>query len=318
MVDRAGTPTHNRTASKKRTSRVDAYPLGPEHQAVRFAQPTDCLHARVFPLALAVARGNIIPLAPMFLGHLYRLLDQIQFLEKGAARTMVVETLLNSNFLQVFLWERFKGIEVCPLPYSKARQSVDFDDGSYLLGRLPLICRWSRRMQRKGQNFLELLDNIESFIFRPYCALSEGFKHIPLYADSNDLIEAPATTARGRRLRREALLSAACLPLPTLGDDHLEVSVCYSPHRVKRQFGFDQGMPLNLGQGDPFMFHRVFWTIDNAPEDGRLLGLALADKGRIGGLSKAYQSYWNRCFASFCLCLINHGHKLTEETSSRP
>ncbi|CAL8169234.1 unnamed protein product [Prunus armeniaca] len=29
--------THNRTASKRRTSRVDAHPLGPEHQAVRFA-----------------------------------------------------------------------------------------------------------------------------------------------------------------------------------------------------------------------------------------------------------------------------------------
>ncbi|CAL2239743.1 unnamed protein product [Prunus armeniaca] len=36
----------------------------------------DCLHERVFPLALAIARGDTIPLAPMFLGHLYHLLDQ--------------------------------------------------------------------------------------------------------------------------------------------------------------------------------------------------------------------------------------------------
>ncbi|KAI5324075.1 hypothetical protein L3X38_033148 [Prunus dulcis] len=34
----------------------------------------DCLHERVFLLALAIARGSMIPLAPMFLGHLYRLL----------------------------------------------------------------------------------------------------------------------------------------------------------------------------------------------------------------------------------------------------
>ncbi|CAL2247483.1 unnamed protein product [Prunus armeniaca] len=36
-VDRAGTPAHNCTAPKRRTSRVDAHPLGSEHQAVRFA-----------------------------------------------------------------------------------------------------------------------------------------------------------------------------------------------------------------------------------------------------------------------------------------
>ncbi|CAL8089438.1 unnamed protein product [Prunus armeniaca] len=30
-------PAHNRTASKRRTSCVDAHPLGPEHQAARFA-----------------------------------------------------------------------------------------------------------------------------------------------------------------------------------------------------------------------------------------------------------------------------------------
>ncbi|PQQ07626.1 uncharacterized protein Pyn_10136 [Prunus yedoensis var. nudiflora] len=180
---------------------------------------------------------------------------------------MAVETLLNSSFLQVFLWERFKGVEVSPLPYSKAKQSVDSDDGSYVPKRLPLICRWSRRMQRKGQNFLELLDNVESFIFRPYCALSEGFKHIPFYADSDDLIEVPATTARA--------------------------------HRVRRQLGFDQGVPSDPSHGDPFSLHKVLWTGDNIPEDGGLFALALADKRRTGGLSKAYRNYWNRYFASF-------------------
>ncbi|CAL8152937.1 unnamed protein product [Prunus armeniaca] len=194
----------------------------------------DCLHERVFPLALAIARGSVLPLAPMFLGHLYHLLDQVQLLEKGAAGTMTVETFLNSSLLQVFLWERFKGIEVSPLPYSKDKTLADSEEGSYVPEGLPLICRWSRRMQRKGQKFLELLDDVESFIFRPYCALSEGFRHIPFHADSDDLVEAQVMTAQGRQLRRETLLSTACLPLPTLGDDHLEVSVHYSPYQVRR------------------------------------------------------------------------------------
>ncbi|CAL9001555.1 unnamed protein product, partial [Prunus brigantina] len=33
--------------------------------------------------------------------------------------------------------------------------------------------------------------------------------------------------------------------------------------------------------------------------NGRPFALALANKECAGGLSKAYQSYWNRCFASF-------------------
>ncbi|CAL8152639.1 unnamed protein product [Prunus armeniaca] len=94
----------------------------------------DCLQERIFPLALAIAQGSMIPVAPMFLGHLYRLLDQIQFLEKGTAGTMAVETFVNSSFLQIFLWERFEGVEVSPLPYPKARSLVDSDAGSYVPG----------------------------------------------------------------------------------------------------------------------------------------------------------------------------------------
>ncbi|CAL9029942.1 unnamed protein product [Prunus brigantina] len=259
----------------------------------------DCLHEQVFPLALAIAHGSVLPLAPMFLGHLYCLLDQVQILEKGAAGTMAVETFLNSSFLQVFLWERFQGIEVSPLPYPKARSLVGSDDGSYTPEGLPLICRWSRRMQKKGQDFLELLDDVERFIFRPYCVRLEGFKCMPFYADSNDLIGAPITTIQGHQLRREALLSAACLPLPTVSDNHLEISVHYSSYRVRRQLGFNQGVPLNPIHGEPSSLHKIFWTEDHVPGDGRPFALALANRGRAGGFSKTYQSYWNRCFAAF-------------------
>ncbi|CAL2276554.1 unnamed protein product [Prunus armeniaca] len=212
---------------------------------------------------------------------------------------MAVETFANSSFMQIFLWERFKGIEVSPLPYSKAESLVASDENSYMPGSLPLICRWSRRMQRKGQNFLELLDDVEKFIFRPYCVLLEGFSNTPFYADSVVLVEALATSAQGCPLRREALLSAACLPLPMFGDDHSEVPVRYSPYRVRRQLRFDQGVPSCPSYGDSLALHKIFWTKDSVPGDGRPLALALANRQRVGSLSKAYQNYWNRCFASF-------------------
>ncbi|CAL9025143.1 unnamed protein product, partial [Prunus brigantina] len=37
----------------------------------------DCLHERVLPLAIVIACGSVLPLALMFLGHLYYLLDQV-------------------------------------------------------------------------------------------------------------------------------------------------------------------------------------------------------------------------------------------------
>ncbi|CAL8168724.1 unnamed protein product [Prunus armeniaca] len=154
-------------------------------------------------------------------------------------------------------------------------------------------------MQRRGQNFLELLDDVERFIFRPYCVLPEGFKCMPFYADSYDLVGAPVMTVQGRQLRREALLSAACPPLPTLSDNHLEISVHYSPYQVIRQFVFNQGVPLSPIHGEPSSLHRIFWTEDHVPGDGRPFALALANRECAGGLSKAYQSYWNRCFAAF-------------------
>ncbi|CAL2230903.1 unnamed protein product [Prunus armeniaca] len=86
----------------------------------------DCLHECVFPLALAIARGDTIPLAPMFLGHLYHLLNRTQLLEKNASGTMGVETLLNSGFLQVFLWERLKGLDVHSLPHSYTMKLADW------------------------------------------------------------------------------------------------------------------------------------------------------------------------------------------------
>ncbi|CAL9000939.1 unnamed protein product [Prunus brigantina] len=138
----------------------------------------------------------------------------------------------------------------------------------------------------------------------------EGFKCIPFYADSADLVGAPIMTTQGRQLRREALLIAACLPLPTLSDDHLEISVHYSPYRVRRQLGFNQGVPFSPIHGEPSSLHRIFWTEDHVPGDGRPFALALANRGRDGGLSKAYQSYWNRCFVAFSQFHAGHCDRL--------
>ncbi|CAL8088344.1 unnamed protein product [Prunus armeniaca] len=233
----------------------------------------------------------------MFLGHLYHLLNRTQLLEKSASGTMGVETLLNSGFLQVFLWERLKGLDVYSLPHSHAIKLADWGNGSFMPNNLPLVCRWFKRMQRKGQNFLKLLDNVENFVFRPYGTSAETFTFVPFYTDASDTVEVPAAVSQSNQFRRHALLNVAPIPLPTLGEHCAEVSVTYSPHRVRRQFGLDQGVPSSPNHDDPFALHRIFWSNDHIPASCR--PLVLASKARVGGFSRGYQAYWNRCLSSF-------------------
>lgn len=83
---------------------------------------------------------------------------------------------------------------------------------------LPLVCKWFKKMQRKGQNFLKLLDNIENFVFRPYGTSVETFTFVPFYVDVSDTVEVLAAMSQGGQFRKYALLNVAPIPLPTLGD----------------------------------------------------------------------------------------------------
>lgn len=199
------------------------------------------------------------------------------------------ETLLKSGFLQVFLWERLKGLDVHPLPYLHARQLADSGKGSYMPDKLPFICKWFKRIQRKGQNFLKLLDNIESFIFHPYGALAEAYTYVPFYADVEGIAEVPTAMAQGCRFRRYSLLTIACLPLPTLGDSRSEFSMVYSPHMVRTQFELNQGMPIGPNHNNPFPLHREELV--------------------------ASQAYQNHCQASFREFQSSHCDRLLPSTA---
>ncbi|CAL9004473.1 unnamed protein product, partial [Prunus brigantina] len=168
-------------------------------------------------------------------------------------------------------------------------------------------------MQRKGQDFLKLLDNVEDFIFRPYGTSAETFTFVPFYADISDTVEVPAAVSQSDQFRKYALLSAAPIPLPTLGDNRAEVSVTYSPHRVRRQFGLDQGVPGSPNHGNPFALHRVFWSNDHIPASCR--PIFLASKTRAGGFSRGYQAYWNRCLTSFREFQSSPGDRLPPTTA---
>ncbi|KAK9932284.1 hypothetical protein M0R45_019527 [Rubus argutus] len=76
--------------------------------------PCRTVQQRVLPLAVVLATGARLPLAPLFLGHFYKRLDLISSDEKDGAGHYGVASSACSAFLQVFLWERFKGLAAEP------------------------------------------------------------------------------------------------------------------------------------------------------------------------------------------------------------
>lgn len=80
------------------------------------SRPEDGISPYVFPLAVRLAKGGKIALAPFFLALYFHLVECIQNLVKSMGRYTVL-SYSNTSFLQLFLWGRFKGLERKPTTF---------------------------------------------------------------------------------------------------------------------------------------------------------------------------------------------------------
>ncbi|KAK9912142.1 hypothetical protein M0R45_036015 [Rubus argutus] len=87
-----------------------------------FSDGKDSIQKRVFPLALLISKGEILPLASMFLGHLYQLLDLIVMEEKEGASSKVVESCVSTTFFQMLIWKRLKDPSIKPTTLATFRK----------------------------------------------------------------------------------------------------------------------------------------------------------------------------------------------------
>ncbi|XP_062014021.1 uncharacterized protein LOC133730452 [Rosa rugosa] len=195
-----------------------------------------CNWQRVFPLAIMLAAGTCFPLAPLFLSHLYRKLDQISKDDKEGAGQYGIDSLVSSFFLQLFVWERFKGLAVEPVT-PKSLHQLEGGKRDFNLVGFPLCCRWFRRKVKKGAFRPAILDDIGQFNFRPYFT-AHGFQTFPFfYPEGNSSLFLGSV---------ELLLATNAQTIIAYGDFFDLAIEIYSPHRVKRQFGIDQDVPSHL------------------------------------------------------------------------
>lgn len=151
------------------------------------SSPEDGIHPYVFLLAVKLAKGEKLALAPIFLGSLFYRLDEcVQSLSRSMGRYTVV-SYANSAFLQMFLWEMFSNLAPQPIQFEAVTMRT-FEDEDGIVRTVPdksprmRAQRWSNLEQQKGKDLMDYIDSEKHFSFRPYGSTPRGVVEAKLYA----------------------------------------------------------------------------------------------------------------------------------------
>ena len=197
-----------------------------------FITTRDSICKHLFLIAIQLARGTRIALAPAVLASIYR--DLSLFKEKMIASSKLVpckddedgvlQLTIFSPFhlVQIWAWERF--LELRPNP-----NVINYGE--------PRIARWNKVISHEVENVRLALDSAgESFHWRPYTLIVNDCKFPKFYAEKEKYISV------GPGLDEELQSFARCLRVAELvGLGCIEQ---YLPHRVAMQFGMDQDLPV--------------------------------------------------------------------------
>ena len=184
----------------------------------------------VFSIAIHLARGRKIALAPGVLASIYKDLSLLKEKivasnnlesddEDGGLKLRIFSLF---HLVQIWAWERF--LELRPNP-----NVINYGE--------PRIARWNKVISHEVENVRLALDSAgESFQWRPYTLIVNICKFPKFYAEKEKYISV------GPGLDEELQSFARCLRVAELvGLGCIEQ---YLPHRVAMQFGMDQDLPV--------------------------------------------------------------------------
>ena len=191
---------------------------------------SNLIRKQVFPIAIHLARGTRIALAPAVLSSIYRdlclLKRTIVGLNKfdgGENENSLLEVIIRSPFqlVQLWVWERFQALQ--PIP-----KLVKCGE--------PAFARWHSVKSVNVENVrVALLSAGDTFLWCPYALYRyksdfprfyrEKERWVPVDPNLDEEIEAFA-----RCMRVSQLVGLGCIEE-------------YFPHRVAMQFGMDQDLP---------------------------------------------------------------------------
>ncbi|KAK0599759.1 hypothetical protein LWI29_008327 [Acer saccharum] len=225
-----------------------------EHEAFlvfwlsRFVFPVSkAIVKTIFPIAIHLARGTRIALAPAVLAHIYRdlsllkekivALAQLDHFENEEDRSALAITLHSplQLLVQIWAWERF--LELRPKPNLIQLGETRF-------------AQWHKTMLRV-ENVRTVLDSAEQrFDWRPYAKTLKCWNFPKFYAEKEMWVSVDPNRCEelesfARCLRISELIGRGCV-------EH------YFPHRVAMQFGLDQDLPACVAQVSDYNKHTSY------------------------------------------------------------
>ncbi|KAF2318468.1 hypothetical protein GH714_008018 [Hevea brasiliensis] len=211
-----------------------------------FQNSAQTIRKNVFPIAINLARGIPVALAPAVLASIYRDLSRL----KGIIISSKFKTGVNNEsmhipspfqLVQLWAWERFQALQPNP---------------NMIIRGDPRFSRWNKvRFSKVDDVGLALASAGESFVWRPYAKLLHNWRFPRFYNEKEEWL----STDLG--LDRDLESFACCLRVSKLvGIGFIEN---YFPHRVAMQFGIDQDIPGNVEQCDETS--EVGWTNYSRP-----------------------------------------------------
>ncbi|XP_043811034.1 uncharacterized protein LOC122723304 [Manihot esculenta] len=211
--------------------------------------PSKTIRKDVFPIAIHLARGIPVALAPAVLASIYRDLSRLNSIiisakfSTGVDLNTELALQISSPFqlVQLWAWERFQALQPNP---------------NIIKPGDPRLSRWNMVRFPKVDNVaLALASAGESFIWRPYAKLLLNWRFPMFYNEKEEWL----STDLG--LDKDLESFACCLRVSKLvGMGFIEN---YFPHRVAMQFGFDQDIPGHVDQSDETS--EVAWTNYSRP-----------------------------------------------------
>lgn len=111
----------------------------------------------IVPVAIKMSQGMCFPLAPLYLGNLYKRLDlyhlKTEILDK-------ILTYVDMFFFQICLWERFNACAPPPSPGPSTTSFSKFSGNNYRA--------WFCHNHNSKGNILQVLDIVKEFTWCPY------------------------------------------------------------------------------------------------------------------------------------------------------
>ncbi|EFH50158.1 hypothetical protein ARALYDRAFT_326260 [Arabidopsis lyrata subsp. lyrata] len=233
-----------------------------------FVFPGDCCRSisrNVIPIAVRLASGERIALAPTVLAFLYKDLGRIA--RGKCAGKVSLKSLF--KLVQVWTWERFRNIGPKP---------KDIPVGE------PRIAQWDSLIQR-SKNVRLYFDD---FDWRPYTKPLKNWNPLRFYVE-----EAMWVTVDDN-VDDEFASFARCVKVSYLaGKGFVEA---YFPHRVARQFGLAQDLPGLVTRRRKFT-EKEAWDDYSKSVDG--LKLYMPSRLDRGSVTARYQDWWLKSVSDF-------------------